>query len=74
MWTILLPEKFLGTSKVKSVGSDTGWDLLQPGLDPARVKSRNEKQERIELFFDQLCSWLFSRECHPSRISIKKKH
>ena len=49
MWTILLPEKFLGTSKVKSVGSDTGWDLLQPGLDPARVKSRNEKQEGIEL-------------------------
>lgn len=50
MWTILLPEKLLGTSKVKSVGSDTGWDLLQPGLDPARVKSRNEKQEGIELF------------------------
>lgn len=50
MWTILLPEKFPGTSKVKSVGSDTGWDLLQAGLDPARVKSRNEKKEGIELF------------------------
>lgn len=50
MWTILLSEKFPGTIKVKLVGLDIGWDMLQAGLDLARVKARNKKQEGVKLF------------------------
>lgn len=76
MWTVLLPEKFPGTIKVKLVGSDIGWDMLQAGLDLARVKARNEKQEGVKLFLINFALGYSPQNAIPQetawRKSIKK--